>query len=155
MLASNSKFWALFTFIRGEEYSYDREPQLREAARRLAQFHRSAEGLDSREVVGDTIPDARRWWIDGDRELQQLEEMFGDLGVEAELDFLRAWRSQLLLTWPRATLDALPVVWVHGDYHGRNMVFAADRLAGLFDFDVVHRGFRIERRRLGALHLRM
>jgi Ser/Thr protein kinase RdoA (MazF antagonist) len=38
----------------------------------------------------------------------------------------------------------LPSAWVHGDYHGRNLLFDDDRLVGLFDFDVVHRGFRIE-----------
>jgi Ser/Thr protein kinase RdoA (MazF antagonist) len=144
MLGFGGDFWALFTYVRGAEYDYENEAQLGEAARLLARFHRVSESFESREVLGDTIPDTRRWWIDGKGELQRLDEMFGGLGVEAELEFLHGWHSQLVRTWPRATLDALPVVWVHGDYHGRNMVFAGDRLAGLFDFDVVHRGFRIE-----------
>jgi Ser/Thr protein kinase RdoA (MazF antagonist) len=144
MLALGRDFWALSTYLHGAEYDFESAPQLREAARLLARFHRVTEGFESHELIGDTIPDTRRWWIDGDGELQKLEELFGDRDVEAELEFLHAWHSQLLRTWPRATLDALPVAWVHGDYHGRNMVFAADRLTGLFDFDVVHRGSRIE-----------
>jgi aminoglycoside phosphotransferase (APT) family kinase protein len=39
-----------------------------------------------------------------------------------------------------ARVDALPVGWVHDDYHGRNMVFVQDEMRGLFDFDAVERG---------------
>jgi Ser/Thr protein kinase RdoA (MazF antagonist) len=144
MLVRARDFWALFTYVRGADYDYGSEGQVREAARWLARFHRVCEGFESHEVRTETIPDVRRWWLDGEGELRRLEEMFGGLGVEAELEFLRGWHSQVLRRWPRATLDALPAAWVHGDYHGRNMVFTGDRLAGLFDFDVVHRGFRIE-----------
>jgi Ser/Thr protein kinase RdoA (MazF antagonist) len=110
----------------------------------LARFHSACEDFESREVRTDTIPDVRRWWLDGEGELRRLKRMFNGLRVEAELDFLHGWQSQLRRTWPPATLDALRTAWVHGDYHGRNMVFAGDRLTGLFDFDVVHSGFRIE-----------
>jgi Ser/Thr protein kinase RdoA (MazF antagonist) len=144
MLAFGGDFWSLFTYVRGTEYDYGSEVQLREAARLLARFHRAAEGFKCREVRHDTIPDLRRWWVDGERELERLDEMFGGFGVEAELDFLHAWQSELMRTWPLAELDALPTAWVHGDYHGGNMVFAGDRFAGLFDFDVVHRGARAE-----------
>jgi Ser/Thr protein kinase RdoA (MazF antagonist) len=144
MLVLGHDFWALFTYVEGAEYDYGNEGQVREAARWLARFHSASEGFESREVLNDTIPDVRRWWLDGEGEFRRLEEMFAGLGVEAELDFLHAWHSQLLRAWPRTTLDALPAAWVHGDYHGRNMVFAGDRLVGLFDFDVVHRGLRIE-----------
>jgi Ser/Thr protein kinase RdoA (MazF antagonist) len=144
MLALAHDFWVLFAYVEGAAYDYRSEGQVREAARWLARFHSACEGFRSREVRTDTIPDVRCWWLDGNGELRRLEEMFAGLGVEAELAFLRRWQSQLLCAWPRARLDALPTAWVHGDYHGRNMVFAGDRLAGLFDFDVVHRGFRIE-----------
>jgi Ser/Thr protein kinase RdoA (MazF antagonist) len=46
----------------------------------------------------------------------------------------------VLAEWPLARLDALPVGRVHGDYHGRNMVFVGDELRGLFDFDDLERG---------------
>lgn len=144
LLAEAGVFWALFTYVQGTDYDYAREGQVRSAARWLARFHTASEGFHLPEVVGDTIPDVRRWWTEGEGELTRLEEMFRGLGVEGELAWLRQWRSELVREWPLATLDALPVCWVHGDYHGRNTVFAGDRLAGLFDFDVVHRGFRVE-----------
>jgi Ser/Thr protein kinase RdoA (MazF antagonist) len=86
----------------------------------------------------------RRWWVAGDRELQLIDDMFEGLGVDAELDFLHQWHARLVRAWPLGALDDLPAAWVHGDYHGRNMVFVGDRLTGLFDFDVLHRGSRIE-----------
>ena len=144
MLVLAGDLWALFTYVEGAAYDYEREGQVRDAARWLARFHSTCEGFRSREVLTDTIPDVRRWWLDGEGELRRLAEMFAGLGVEAELDFLHGWHSWLLRAWPRAALDTLPPAWVHGDYHGRNMVFVGDRVVGLFDFDVVHRGFRIE-----------
>jgi Ser/Thr protein kinase RdoA (MazF antagonist) len=144
MLALAQDFYALSTYVEGAEYDHRSEAQVREAARCLAQFQRAAEGFESREVRTDTIPDVRRWWLDGKEELERLDAMFAGLGVEAELDHLHRWHSRVLRAWPCATLNALRTAWVHGDYHGRNMVFAGDRLAGLFDFDVVHSGFRIE-----------
>lgn len=130
--------------MRGTEYEYQREGQAREAARWLARFHIACEDFEAQPAGGDTIPDVRRWWVDGEAELARLEAMFQDLDVEAELAFLCGWHAELLQAWPLDTLDAFPTAWVHGDYHGPNMVFAGDRLVGLFDFDVAHRGYRIE-----------
>jgi homoserine kinase type II len=144
LLALAHDLWSLFTFVEGTEYDYRSQRQVGEAARWLARFHRACEGFRAREVRTDTIPDVRRWWLDGAGELRRLDGLFAGRGVDAELGFLRRWRSRLLGVWPLATLDDLPAAWVHGDYHGRNMVFAGDELAGLFDFDVAHRGFRIE-----------
>jgi Ser/Thr protein kinase RdoA (MazF antagonist) len=132
------------TFVSGTEYDFQREAQVREAARWLAHFHITCEGFGGRGATGETIPDVRRWWLDSEAELADLGSMFRGRGVEAELNYLRRWHSGLLRTWPLAKLDTLPPSWVHGDYHGRNLIFAGDHLAGLLDFDVVHRGFRIE-----------
>lgn len=150
-VACDGGFWALFTFVSGTEYDFQREAQVREAARWLAHFHITSEGFGERGptaetirgATGETIPDVRRWWLDGEAELAGLGSMFRDHGVEAELNYLRRWHSGLLRTWPLA-LDTLPPGWVHGDYHGSNLLFAGDHLAGLLDVDVVHRGFRIE-----------
>jgi Ser/Thr protein kinase RdoA (MazF antagonist) len=144
MVVLGRDVWALFPYIEGAEYDYRSQAQVREAARWLARFHSVGERFESQAVVTDTIPDVRRWWLDGEGELRRLEEMFSGLEVEDELDFLRGWHADLQHAWARERLDALPAAWVHGDYHGRNMVFVGDCLAGLFDFDVVHRGLRIE-----------
>ena len=53
---------------------------------------------------------------------------------------MRDWWRRALSEWPLARVDALPVGWAHGDYHGRNMVFVQDEMRGLFDFDAVNRG---------------
>jgi len=143
-VCSGDGFWALFTFVPGTEYDFQSEGQVRQAATWLARFHVGCEGFRGAEAAGETIPDVRRWWLEGEAELVGLEAMFRDDGVDAELSYLRRWRSRLIRKWPLAALDALPRAWVHGDYHGRNVLFADDRLVGMFDFDVVHRGFRTE-----------
>ena len=136
--------WALFTYIEGAEYDFGRIKQVIGAARRLAQFHTVTDTFRHQEVIIDTNPRLRRWWTNGEKELQELEAMFAGHGVDDDLSYVRNWWSELLREWTLARLDALPVGWVHGDYHGRNMVFVDDELRGVFDFDVVHRGPMIE-----------
>ncbi len=145
LLVDRDEVYVLFTYVAGSEYDFENRDQVREAARWLVRFHVAAGSfVDDGQVGLATIPDVRRWWTDGERELASLEQMFDRHGVVDELGFLRAWHRELLMEWPLERLDALPSGWVHGDYHGRNMVFDGNRLRGLFDFDVVHRGYRIE-----------
>lgn len=134
--------WALFTFIEGNEYDFGRVNQVVEAARRLAQFHTVADGFQYKEVVIDInrMPD---WWTDAEREIHALEEFFSGTGVDNEITCVREYAAELVREWPLERNAALPLAWIHGDYHGRNMVFVGDEMRGLFDFDVVYRGFRI------------
>jgi len=134
--------WALFTFVEGSEYDYSRVKQVVEAARRLAQFHTIAESFQHQEVVTDIsqMPD---WWTDAGREIHALEEFFAGTGLDNEITCVREYAAQLVHEWPLERNADLRLAWVHGDYHGRNMVFVGDEMRGLFDFDVVYRGFRI------------
>jgi len=84
------------------------------------------------------------WWTDTAKELHTLDEFFAGMGVDNELACVREYVAELVYEWPQERNTALRLAWVHGDYHGRNMVFVGDEMRGLFDFDVVHRGFRVE-----------
>lgn len=136
--------WVLFSHVDGSEYDFANMGQVREAGRRLAEFHTITSAIELEEVVIDINPQLRRWWTHGEEELAALAALFRAGGVEQELTFLRGWHADLIRRWPLARLDALPVGWVHSDFHGRNMVFVGDKLRGLFDFDILHRGFWIE-----------
>jgi len=135
--------WALFTFIEGTEYDFSRVEQAVEAARRLAQFHSITDNFTDEEVVLDIsrMPD---WWTGAGKEIDALEEFFTGMGVEDELACIREYVAELVDKWPAERNAKLRSAWVHGDYHGRNMVFVNDEVRGLFDFDVIRRGFRIE-----------
>jgi Ser/Thr protein kinase RdoA (MazF antagonist) len=61
-----------------------------------------------------------------------------------ELDFLGRWHDCLVRDLPLALVDGLARAWLHADFHGQNIVFAADRVRGVFDFDVAHHGWRLE-----------
>ena len=132
--------WVLFTFVEGEEFDFSRDAQVLEAARRLAQFHSIAETFTNDAPALDYQEPYRDWWAGADENLQELEEIYAGLPVQDELSYVREWWARVLAEWPLARLDALPVGWVYGDYHGRNMVFVDDELRGLFDFDDIERG---------------
>lgn len=132
--------WVLCPYVEGREYDFGRRGQVLEAARRLAQFHAIAETFPGEAVVLDYQPPIRNWWVSAEENLQTLEVMFAGVAVQDELAYLREWWRWVLTEWPLARLDALPVGWVYGDYHGRNMVFVGDELRGLFDFDDLERG---------------
>ena len=164
LVASAAGAWVLFSYVEGSEYDFANMGQVAEAGRRLAQFHTLTAAIELDAPRLDINPDVRRWWTHGEDDLAALEAMFRDDAVGEEIAFLRRWRASLLRDWPLARLDALPKGWVHSDFHGRNMVFAGDELAGLFDFDPLHRGFWVEdlghalfmfaRERRGSTHIR-
>jgi Ser/Thr protein kinase RdoA (MazF antagonist) len=156
--------WVLFTLVEGEEFDYARLDQVEEAGRRLAQFHTASERIELPEVAVDINPEPRRWWTDGEELLGEIEAMCAGQGVEEELAFLGRWQRELVAQVPLSAFDALPTGWVHGDYHGRNMVFVGGELRGLFDFDPLFRGrylddipiaaFRFGREKRASLTLR-
>jgi Ser/Thr protein kinase RdoA (MazF antagonist) len=140
VLADEGFPWVLFTHVEGSEYNFGRIGQVAEAARRLAQFHAVAETFPGASVVVAYDPPLREWWVSCDENLRALAELYAGSAVEEELTYVQDWWRRVLLEWPLARVDALPVGWVHGDYHGRNIVFVQDEMRGLFDFDPVNRG---------------
>lgn len=136
--------WALSTYVEGQEYDFARPAQVRGAARYLAGFHNLRASLNHEEVISAITPIIKRWWTDSEAEIEGLEKLFIGDNIQDEISFLRTWRQELLEDCPLGKLEALPVGWVHGDYHGRNMVFVEDRLTGVFDLDVLHRGPMLE-----------
>jgi Ser/Thr protein kinase RdoA (MazF antagonist) len=139
-----ASLWVLFRFVEGNAYRYDSRVQLENAARCLGDIHGAAADFTATPVRDDTIPDLRRWWTHGEEELAGLRAMFSDSNVGPELDFLGHWRNALTRDLPLALTDGLPDAWLHADFHGQNIVFAGDQVRGVFDFDVVHRGWRLE-----------
>jgi Ser/Thr protein kinase RdoA (MazF antagonist) len=139
VLADDGLPWVLFTHVEGRDYDFGRIGQVAEAARRLAQFHTVAETFPGAHVAVEHAPPLREWWVRCDENLQEPAELFAGSVVEEELTYVRDWWWRVSAEWPLARVDALPVGWMHGDYHGRNMAFVQDELRGLFDFDAVVR----------------
>lgn len=136
--------WVLFRHVAGTTYDHASEEQLRNAARCLVDLHSAAEDFTGTSVDDDTIPNVRRWWTHGCDDLAELYAMFADRNVTAELAFLNSWWARLMRDFPIEVVDLLPTAWVHADFHGGNLVFVDDQVTGVFDFDVVHRGYRLE-----------
>lgn len=132
--------WVLFEHIAGDEFDFSRMEQVDEAGRWLAEFHTKTQAIELQLFEIDINRSLRRWWTHGEQDLGEIEALFRDLDTDEELAFLQGWHQRLLQDWPLERLDTLPIGWVHGDYHGRNMLFVGDRITGLFDFDVLGRG---------------
>jgi Ser/Thr protein kinase RdoA (MazF antagonist) len=87
-----------------------------------------------------------------------------DESCRPHLAYLKEWWRDVLQEWPLERFDALPSGWLHGDFHGRNLVFEGDRVAGMFDLDDVDRGpyiydvaggvMKFSRERRGSLTIR-
>ncbi|MCI0777914.1 MAG: phosphotransferase [Chloroflexi bacterium] len=146
--------WALFEFVEGQEFDFTRSAQAREAGKRLAEFETVAAGYRG-PVVAPPMEevDLEKWlapvsihvWrvsVLATEQEEQLDKLFAGRGCGRELGYFRHWRREAAEAWPEDRLSALPHTWLHCDYHGRNMVFQGDRLAGLFDFDFVTHGPR-------------
>jgi Ser/Thr protein kinase RdoA (MazF antagonist) len=143
-LTQGADNWALFTYLEGPAYDFNRPLQAVEAGRCLAQFHELAESFDGPEVTVPHNGDIRRWLEREPVELHRLERMFIGQDVSNELHFLRTWHDTLVRDFPLRKPAPRVLRWMHGDYHARNMVFSGDKVLGVFDFDAVHRGFRVE-----------
>ena len=140
VLTDDSVPWTLSTYVTGEYYDFGRIDQVVEAARCLAQFHVTVESFREKIVVVEYDQTIRDKLARAEENLHGLEELFVGSGVADELSYLRNTYQWLLSEWPLARFDNLPVGWVHGDHHGRNMTFVGSELRGLFDYDDVNCG---------------
>ena len=131
--------WLVFDHIAGDEYGFERPAQAFQAARTLAHFHRAAASFAFDAPRPELRAALRACWSDAFSDLAEMATLLGE-GSGAGLSVLRAWWQRTLQTWPPERVDALPTGWMHGDFHGRNMVFRGDAVAALFDFDDVDRG---------------
>ncbi|TMB67434.1 MAG: hypothetical protein E6J43_08525 [Chloroflexi bacterium] len=144
LVYEDSGLWSPFTYVEGREYDFSSTAEVANAAQRLAEFHRIAASFEEQEVVFDANREWCDWWREGEREIGELASMFADRGVEEDLTFLRDWWTKSTRQWPAERVDALPRGWIHGDWHGRNMVFVGDEVHGVFDYDPMRRGVTIE-----------
>jgi len=142
--SSSASLWVMSHFIAGHHNRYSSRLQLLQAARCLSDIHTAGAGFTTRPVQDDTIPDLMRWWTHGEEEMAALRAMFSGAGVEPELDFLDNWRTALTRDLPLSAVNQLPRAWLHSDFRPSNVVFAGDQVRAVLDFDVVHRGFRLE-----------
>ena len=132
----NGMPWSLSTYVEGSPFNFQCMGQVREAARRLAEFHTIAESFQGEEFKVGYYRPFRDRWIHALENQSALQEL---LPESREFAALRQRDLSILSEWPLERFDRLPVGWTHGDYHGRNMVFRGAELCALLDFDDVAR----------------
>jgi homoserine kinase type II len=128
--------WLLFAYADGPSYDFARIEQTQGAGAMLARFHAAASSFAATCPQPEYRASTLACWTNVDADAAELATMFGD-SADDELTFLtECWRDAVS-DWPFERVAALPAGLVHGDYHGRNMVFAGDDVAAIFDFDDV------------------
>jgi Ser/Thr protein kinase RdoA (MazF antagonist) len=145
-----------FEYVDGTHYAFSSSAQLKAAARTLAHLHDALDTLRIDDVPTAVNPHVERWWQQPGQEIEALAATAGPL----DLALLQHTLAQL-------DLDAcacLPAGFVHGDFHGRNLIFSQDDVAAVLDFDAVHRTARavdvarsvlaFARPQRGSLHVR-
>lgn len=132
--------WVLIIYVPGREYDFDRPQQVTSAARSLAQFHLITESFQWDAPGPEHKVPIRYCWANAKQDLLELAELLEGDAVEEDLSYLSGWWEHVLSEWSLDRLDALPSGWLHGDFHGRNLAFDGDHVAGLFDFDDVDTG---------------
>ena len=135
VVESDGAPWALFEFVEGEYYDFDRPAHQAEAGRRLARFHLDGASFSEREPVHELTVHAEDYWTGAKRVSAELATLLAGDGVDRELRQLEQWLDELRRALSLDALRALPRGWMHGDYHGRNLLFRGDALHALFDFD--------------------
>ncbi len=129
--------WALFKFVEGSEYDFERLGQVAEAGRRLAEFHAIADSFVEPPIYLDWEPPPEYYWLHNETERMRLRGLFRSQDIGTEVEWLLAWWEDLMHAWPLERYAILPAGWIHRDYHGRNVVFVGDEIKGLFDFDLL------------------
>ena len=163
MTDRNGTTWMLFAYVEGQEYNFGRAAQAVEAGRTLARFHLITESFSAVGPPPSHKASIRSCWANATQDVRELGELF-PARVSEELALLSASWASALDVLPTERLEALPSGWLHGDFHGRNLVFDGDRIVGVFDFDDVDRGpyvydvaagvVKFARERRGSLALR-
>lgn len=122
----------LYPWREGQRFERHSAAQLAAAGRTLGLFHAA-----TRDFTG---PPGKRWprydrpeaILEG---LGRARHLAGGAGQEALLGYLEEQARQLVTALPDERYAALPQTVIHGDYHPANLLFAGERVAGLFDLD--------------------
>jgi Ser/Thr protein kinase RdoA (MazF antagonist) len=131
--------WLLLAFVEGEEYDFSRPAQAAAAGEMLARFHVAA-GTFGGEAPGPKHkPSIGVCWANHDRDVEELADMLGGEAA-GDLRYLRDRWGAITAAWPASRIEALPAGWLHGDYHGRNLIYSRDDIVAFLDFDDVDRG---------------
>jgi homoserine kinase type II len=132
--------WTAIRYVEGHEYDFGRTGQAAAAGRCLAKFHLATESFVCEAPGPEYRLPIGRCWRDALDDLNELANLMRSEACSEHLAYLSEWWNRVLSECPPERLERLPSGWLHGDFHGRNLVYEGDRIVGLFDFDDVDRG---------------
>ena len=142
MVQHDDHIYELFVFIQGERFSPDRPAHAQQLGALLAETHRAMDHIQpSFEPVHETGT------VDMSR-LLPLQDAASDVPSALVEGMTRVMQYGDEL----AQANAHPPAIVHGDWHPGNMIFRADTLVAVCDFDNTRMGSRERELAQGLMH---
>ena len=129
--------YELFKFVPGSRYSGS-VPEVIDAGRQLGLFHRGVSDFSC------TWKPLRQTFHDSAAVRQHLKNLCSKTGPRQDDKSTRQVAGALLTHYNRSStnvnglgFDSWPEQIIHGDWHPGNLLFASQKVTGVFDFDSV------------------
>jgi Ser/Thr protein kinase RdoA (MazF antagonist) len=121
----------LYPYRPGEAFRWERDDELRSAARALALCHKALADFPRRAgpLRRKDSPEAI---LEG---LQEIRALTRDRRILAEIAYLANQAERISVALPDEKYSALPCQMIHGDYHPANVVFTSGEVSGIYDWD--------------------
>lgn len=130
IISSNSGSWMLKKYLNGTLFTMNSYSQIKSAAIMLAKIHRIPFENTQYNFISDHDP--YHWLTNFSGEIKLLEN---EVIESASLYSIKRILDTIENTYTIKEYFELPRAVVHGDYHGRNLLFENNKISGVLDFD--------------------
>jgi Ser/Thr protein kinase RdoA (MazF antagonist) len=124
-------YYELYPFCPGEVFRWEREDELRSAARALGCCHKALADFPQ-PAAPLRRKDSPEAILEG---LQEIQSLTCDQRILDEIVYLAEQAERIATALPDDKYFALPCQMIHGDYHPANVVFRGGEVVGIFDWD--------------------
>ena len=140
-LVHGGELYEIQQYVPGEPYCVGCPGHLPAAGNILGLYHNAVVGFDHSMLHW---PRERYGTLAFARILERLQESWGPWpGSELAPLLAQLQRHDQDLQSLYADFGQLPELVIHGDYHGANLVFRGNQIAGLVDYDLAHWCLRV------------
>ena len=133
LVVLDGEFYEIHEFIAGSSFQHTRLAHLQEAAIKLGNYHVCVQGfkplalqdtgsLYNPAVLTDYLTELKKSW--------GLEQ---DLLMQQIVRELESHAKDLAICFDKQ--GDLPYLFIHGDYHGGNLIFDSNHIVGVVDYD--------------------
>lgn len=132
IFSNNMGNWVLKKYINGKIFELNSCQEIKMAATMLARIHHIP--FRGNKYFFASIHDPYYWLYDMNKELELLER---EIAKEITLCEIKETVFAINSCYSLEDYKKLPLAIVHGDYHGRNLLFCQKKINGVLDLDTI------------------